>query len=169
MKRLLIWGAVLFGIWGGALFDAGAVERSPVRVKLLIQADKEMQTAVENHLRRELRNIENVSLVQDQADFEIRVIVMGSAGKEGAISGVAFSTVFLTPYLRSKIPAFYAQRCRGGEEGIKASAELAGAQIYRDHLLQVGSGKDIEEICRDIVGNFKENFLETSRLPAPSR
>lgn len=169
MKRLLILGAVLFGILGGTLFEAGAVERSPLRVKLLIQADKEMQTAVENHLRRELRKIENVSLVQERPDFEIRVIVMGSAGKDGEISGVAFSTVFLTPYLRSKIPALDSRRRPEAEGEIKANPKLADVQIYQDHLLQVGSAKDIEEICRDIAGNFKEMMEGASRISFPGR
>ena len=169
MKRLLILGAVFFGVWGGALFDAGAVERSPLRVKLMIQADKEMQAAVENHLRRELRKIENVSLVQEKADSEIRVIVMGSGGKEGEISGVAFSTVFLVPYLRSKISAFESRRCPGGGEEIKTNSKLADVQIYQDHLLQVGSAKDIEEICRDIAGNFKEIIGGPSLVSSPGK
>ncbi|MCX5911313.1 MAG: hypothetical protein NTV04_05235, partial [Deltaproteobacteria bacterium] len=149
MRRILIWGTILSWIFGGAFFEAGAVEKSLIRVKLLIQADKEVQTAVENHLRKELRALGDISLVNEKADFEIRVIVMGSAAKEKENSGVAFSTVFLSPYVRSGIPDFYLNRCQGDKEGLKISEEIAETQIYKDHLLQVGSGKDIEEICKD--------------------
>jgi hypothetical protein len=49
------------------------------------------------------------------------------------------------------------------------SEEMAATQIYRDHLLQVGSGKDIQEICRDIAQNFKTNILGIPRLPLQNR
>jgi len=169
MRRILIWGTILSWIFGGAFFEAGAVEKSLIRVKLMIQADKEVQTAVENHLRKELRALGDISLVNEKADFEIRVIVMGSAAKEKENSGVAFSTVFLSPYLRSGIPDFYINRCKGDKEGLKISEEIAETQIYKDHLLQVGSGKDIEEICKDIAQNFKTNILGTPRLSLQSR
>ena len=169
MRRILIWGVILSWFFGGAFFEAGALEKSLIRVKLMIQADKEVQTAVENHLRKELRAFGDISLVNEKPDFEIRVIVMGSAAKEKVNSGVAFSTVFLSPYVRSGIPDFYLNRCKGDKEGLKISEEIAEAQIYKDHLLQVGSGKDIEEICKDIVQNFKTNILGTPRLPLQNR
>ena len=169
MRRILIWGVILSWVFGGAFFEAGALEKSLIRVKLMIQADKEVQTAVENHLRKELRALGDISLVNEKPDFEIRVIVMGSAAKEKENSGVAFSTVFLSPYGRSGIPDFYLNRCKGDKEGLKISEEIAEAQIYKDHLLQVGSGKDLEEICKDIVQNFKTNILGTPRLPLQNR
>jgi hypothetical protein len=169
MRRILIWGAILSWVFGGAFFEAGAVEKSLIRVKLMIQADKEVQTAVENHLRKELRALGDISLVNEKPDFEIRVIVMGSAAKEKENSGVAFSTVFLSPYARSGIPDFYLNRCKDDKEGLRVSEEIAAAQIYKDHLLQIGSGKDIEEICKDIAQNFKTNILGTPRLSPQSR
>jgi hypothetical protein len=169
MKRILILGAILFWVFWGVFSDAGAVEKSLIRVKLLIQVDKEVQTAVENHLRKELRALGDISLVNEKPDFEIRVIVMGSAAKEKENSGVAFSTVFLSPYPRSGIPEFYLNRCKGDKEGLKIPEELTEAQIYRDHLLQVGSGKDIEEICKDIAHNFKTNILGSPRLSLQNR
>ena len=169
MKRILIWGAILFWVFGGVFPDAGAVEKSLIRVKLMIQADKEVQTAVENHLRKEFRALGDISLVNEKPDFEIRVIVMGSAAKEKENSGVAFSTVFLSPYMRSGIPDSYINRCPGDKEGLKITEALAEAQIYKDHLLQVGSGKDIEEICKDIAHNFKTNILGSPRLSLQNR
>jgi len=169
MRRILIWAAILSWVIGGAFSDVGAVEKSLIRVKLLIQADKEVQTAVENQLRKELRALGDISLVNEKPDFEIRVIVMGSAAKEKENSGVAFSTVFLNPYVRSGIPDFYINRCKGDKEGLKISEEIAKTQIYKDHLLQVGSGKDIEEICKDIAQNFKTNILGPPRLSSQSR
>jgi hypothetical protein len=168
--RWILVGVIIFSsIFGGASFEAGAVEKSLVRVKLLIQADKESQTAVENLLQREFRALGDISLVNEKPDFEIRVIVLGSAAKEKEDSGVAFSTVFLNPYARSGIPDFYLNRCPGDKEGLKITEELAKTQIYKDHLLQVGSGKDLEQICKDLAHNFKENFLGAPRLSFQNR
>ena len=169
MRRNLICGVILCCFFLGGGFDSAALEKSLIRVKVMIQADEEIQTVVENLLRKELRALGDISLVHEKPDFEIRVIVMGSTGKGKENSGVAFSTVFLSPYVRSGIPDFYLHRCRGDKEGLKITGELAKAQIYKDHLLQVGSGKDIEEICKDIAQNFKTNALETPRLPFQNR
>ena len=163
MRWILIGGIIFSWIFGGASFDASAVEKSLVRVRLLIQADAESQAVVENLLQKEIRALGDISLVNEKPDYEIRVIVMGSAAKEKETSGVAFSTVFLTPYARSGIPDFYLSRCKSDKEGVKITEELAKNQIYKDHLLQVGSGKDIEQICKDIAQNFKDNFLGTPR------
>ena len=169
MRRILIWGMVFSWILGGASFEVGAVEKSLVRVKLLIQADEESQTVVANLLRKELRALGDISLVNEKPDYEIRVIVMGSAAKEKGNSGVAFSTVFLNPYVRSGIPDFYLNRCKIDKEDLQITEDLERTQIYKDHLLQVGSGKDIEQICKDIAQNFKGNFLEIPRLSLQNR
>jgi len=169
MQRVLIWGIIFCSVLGGFSLDAGAVEKSLVRVQLLIRADRDSQTAVENLLRKELRALGDISLVNEKPDYEIRVIVMGSATKENENSGVAFSTVFLSPYSRSGIHDYYLSRYKGDKGGSRIPEELAKTQIYKDHLLQVGSGKDIEQICKDIAQNFKENFLGVPRPPLQNR
>jgi hypothetical protein len=164
MRRVLIWAVIFSWVLGGLIFDAAAVEKSLVRVKLMIRADEDSQALIESLLQKELRALGNIALVNEKPDCEIRVIVMGSAAKEKENSGVAFSTVFLSPYLRSGIPEFYLHRCRGDTAGLKPTDELAKTQIYKDHLLQVGSGKDAEQICKDIAQNFKETFLDPPGL-----
>jgi hypothetical protein len=164
MKRILFWGTVFSFALGGAFFNAVAVEKSLVRVQLLVRADEDSQNIIDNLLRKELRALGNIALVNEKPDYEIRVIVMGSAAKGKEDSGIAFSTVFLSPYARSGIPEFYLSRCQGDKEGLKTTEEFAKTQIYRDHLLQVGSGRDAEQICKDIAQNFKENFLDPPRL-----
>lgn len=168
MRWILIWGIIFFWVSGGASFEAGAVEKSLVRVQLLIRADEDSQAVIENLLRKELRALGDVSLVNEKPDYEIRVIVMGSAVKEKN-SGVAFSTVFLSPYSRSGIHDYYLNRFKGDKKELGITEELAKTQIYKDHLLQVGSGKDVEQICKDIAQNFKENFLGGPRLPLQNR
>ncbi|MBP1714306.1 MAG: hypothetical protein H6Q42_2509 [Deltaproteobacteria bacterium] len=168
--RWILVGVIVFSwVFGGASFDVGAVEKSLVRVKLMIQADEESQTVVANLLRKELRALGDISLVNEKPDYEIRVIVMGSAAKDKENSGVAFSTVFLNPYVRSGIPNFYLNRCKIDKEDLQITEDLERTQIYKDHLLQVGSGKDIEQICKDIAQNFKGNLLGPPRLSLQNR
>ena len=82
MRWILIGGIIFSWIFGGASFDASAVEKSLVRVRLLIQADAESQAVVENLLQKEIRALGDISLVNEKPDYEIRVIVMVSAAKE---------------------------------------------------------------------------------------
>ncbi len=169
MKRIFLSFAIVFIVSSASLAVLHARGNLSVRVQIMLQADAEMQAFVENQLKKEFRALGNVVLVQDQPDFEVRVIVMGSAAKEKENTGVAFSTVFLSPYLRSGLSDFVSIRSKQDKEGFKIPEEMSKAQIYKDHLLQVGSPKDIEEICRDIAHNFKTNILGDSRLPLPSR
>ena len=118
MRRIMIWVSIFSLVFLGAASGAGAVEKSLIRVKLMIQADEESQAVIENLLRKELRALGDVSLVNEKPDYEIRVIVMGSAAKDKENSGIAFSTVFLSPFLRSGVPDFYSN-CRGDKEGFK--------------------------------------------------
>ena len=170
MRRILIWAAILSWVIGGGFSDVGAVEKSLIRVKLLIQADKEVQTSVENQLRKELRALGDISLVNEKPDFEIRVIVMGSAAKEKENSGVAFSTVFLSPYVRSGIPDFYINRCKGDKEGLKVSEEIAETQIYQEKIIFCRLGRqryrrNLQRHCPE----FQNKYFRDPRLSPQSR
>jgi len=169
MKRIFIFWVIVFITIIAFLPNAQARGNLSVRVQIMVQADADIQAAIENQLKKQFRSLEDVVLVNEKPDFEIRVIVMGSAMKEKENTGVAFSTVFLSPYIRSGIPDLFLNRCKGDKEVLKINEGLAKAQIYKDHLLQVGSPKDIEEICKDIAHNFKTNILEDHRLTLQNR
>jgi hypothetical protein len=169
MKRLFFLAMVFLWVPGGVTPELGAVEKTLTRVKVMVQADEDSQTAVENLLRKELRALGDIALVEEKPEFEIRVIVMGSAAKGKEDAGVAFSTVFLAPFFRSGIPELYGSRERGEMNKPEVNGTLSKTQIYKDHLLQVGSGRDVEQICRDIARNFKVHILGIPRLTPQNR
>ena len=168
MKRSFIFWTIVFITVIAFLPNVHARGNLSIRVQIMVQADADIQAAIENQLKKQFRSLDDVVLVNEKPDFEIRVIVMGSAMKEKENTGVAFSTVFLSPYIRSGIPDLL-NRCKGDKEVLKINEGFAKAQIYKDHLLQVGSPKDIEEICKDIAYNFKTNVLEDYRLTLQNR
>jgi hypothetical protein len=166
MKRIFILlGIILMvGFLSGTGVDA--LEKSSIRVKVLFQVDEGMKTTVETLLKKELRALEGVILVDENADFEILVMAMEMSGTQGEKAGAAFSTVFLRPYSRSGIPELIARQCRDNQEIGPLRQKLERTQIYSDHFLQVGSSKEIEEICKEIAGYFKKDILEGYRMPS---
>jgi hypothetical protein len=161
---------VLLGFFFLASIE-GAYDKPSARVQLLIQADEPIQSEVETQLKREFLALGGIMLVNEKPDFEIRVIAMGSPADEKEKGGVAFATVFLIPYPRSGISEMISKRCKGDQGVGMTAVNFDKHQIYKDHLLQVGSAKDIPQICKDIASNFKMNILEVNRplLPMPKK
>jgi hypothetical protein len=168
MKRIFILLCLI--LVAGFLFSPGAdaLEKSSIRVKVLFQVDEGMKSSVETILKKELRALDDLILVEEKADFEILVMAMEMPANQGEKPGAAFSTVFLRPYSRSGIPELIAKQCWEGQEIGSLKQKLERIQIYSDHFLQVGSQKDIGEICKEIARYFKKDVLEDYRGSSPS-
>ncbi len=164
MKRIFIMGMVGFLMGLFLLTDGDAREKTQIRVQVLVQADTGIQSSIENQLRQGLRGLEDVVLVSEKPDFEIRVIAMESMTTEKEKTGIALATVFLRPYIRSGIPEIISSRCKEDPTPGRTTGTLQNSQIYKDHLLQIGTSDDIEQICKDIVFNFKANILEADSV-----
>ena len=169
MKRTFKFLAIVFMMGFIFLNIAEGLEKVLIRVRVMVQADADIQSSIESQLKRDLRALGDVILVNENPDFEIRVIAMESMTKEKEKTGIAFATVFLRPYVRSGIPEMISSRCKGDPESNRAAGHLQNSQIYRDHLLQIGSPNDIEQICKDIVYTFKTNVSEDHSPSPPSR
>jgi hypothetical protein len=160
MKRAFILTILVFIMGLSFSTGADAREKIQIRVQIMVQADADIQSAIEKQLRQGFQALGDVIVVNEKPDFEIRVIAMESMSKEKEKTGIALATAFLRPYIRSGIPEMISRRCQENPDAGKAAGSLEKLQIYKDHLLQFGSPNDIEQICRDIVLNFKTNILE---------
>lgn len=66
-----------------------------VKVKVNVSGDKAIKNLVESYIKRELRELSDVSVVESNADWIIKIIALESMNKAGMKVGVVLSTVIL--------------------------------------------------------------------------
>jgi len=164
-----------------------------VKVKVNVSGDKAIKNLVESYIKRELRELSDVSVVESNADWIIEIVAAEVENKARMKVGVVLSTVILktvvdkdreiTATYLAKLSYKLAQKLKNLQP---AKSEKYGKQIYeltairwnlgkiamglidglyeyKDHKLQVGAPTDLKRICRKIVADFDTTFLEPQR------
>ena len=69
------------------------------RVKLSVSGSENIKDEVVSYLSRELRALGDVVIVEQDARWELSVIVMELASRGGSKNGLAFSVVVIRPFI----------------------------------------------------------------------
>jgi hypothetical protein len=127
-------------------------------VKVTVSGDEGVKSSVSSYLKRELRSLLDVDIVDDRYVLELSVIAMGIELAGFYKSGIAVSTVILTPF--DACPSAGAQAPK-----LKQGSRLATSQtfLYPEQWLNIVSPNDLEKLCKDIVVKFDNKFLEGLR------
>jgi hypothetical protein len=68
------------------------------KVKVTVQADEGIQNSVSSYLNRELRSLGDVDIVDNNPEWELRVLGGELHSIGGYKSGVVLSTIIITPF-----------------------------------------------------------------------
>ena len=164
-----------------------------IHVKVDVSGDKAIKNLVESYIKRELRELSDVSVVESNADWIIEIVAAEVENKARMKVGVVLSTVILKTVVDQDCEMTATYLAKLGyqlDQKLKnlrpAKSEKYGKQIYelsaiswnllnialglihglyeyKDHKLQVGALTDLKHICEKIVADFDTTFLEPQR------
>jgi len=121
--------------------------QTEIRVKLYVEGDEYLIGEVVSYVSRELRSIPDVTLVKDNADWELRIFVKTLNGKEITSEVMLVFTVL-------KLVKSPERRLR-----------IVGPLYSYVRLLAVGLGqsRNIKDLCQKAVASFDGEYLESER------
>ncbi|NVM55777.1 MAG: hypothetical protein HWN66_18905 [Candidatus Helarchaeota archaeon] len=137
------------------------------RVKVDVTADENISSRIESYIKRELRSLQDITIVEDNANFRLSVIALELKTISGEkTGGIALSTVILSPVdvslmvnLLKVYDVIYPEKIVQAEEMIGTWEPCR----FLDFSLQTGSAKDLKRLCEGVVADFDSEFLEIGR------
>lgn len=132
--------------------------RYSAKVKVNISAADNIKGSVSSYVNRELRSLTDVEIVENDPEWIIYILAMELKTVGGYKSGVAISTVIVSPFNNQLLSGWFQPKFK--DSGLKITSALAW---YPDQWLNVGSADDLQKLCKDIVADFDTKHLEESR------
>jgi hypothetical protein len=127
-------------------------------VKVSVSADNNIKGQVESYIKRELRSLQDVTLVDEGADWELSILAMEISTKDGYKSGVVISAVILRLFDNQMISVMLQEKYR--ELGINLTNNL---YWYSGHWLRAGSNDKLRSLCVELIAHFDSEELEVGR------
>ena len=164
MKKLYLFSLLMLIFITGDTYapgDAGDNPQHKVHVSVMCD-DHNTKLFIESHVKRELRSLVDVDVVEldmETNDFIIRIIAIGEIHK---ISEVAVSATFLYFFDKDKYGELVNQnRVRNHKY---ERAMLNYRLFFNTHtILHTAMTKDLDKICKDIIVQFDIKMLEPER------
>jgi len=114
---------------------------------------------VSSYLTRELRSLNDVELVDNNAAWQIKVVALELENVGGYKTGVALATLIIAPYGNQILSGLFLPKCK--DDGLAMTSGLA--YYPDDHVLKAGSTDHLQSLCKDIVTDFDKMYLEEDR------
>lgn len=145
----------------------------PVKVTV---AESRISGLVKSYIKRELRSLGDVKIVESAPFYEIQILANSLLNKNGDITGVALSTIFIKPYnvmdLKDATILSLQQKDLISHAGVQEierifeywdQAGMVNINEYKGHILFIGADNDLKELCEKIVADFDNDCLELPR------
>jgi hypothetical protein len=145
------------------------------RVKLQISGSTTVVDRAASFINRQLHNLKDVDVVDDNAEYVLKVIVLQTRTVGGATAGVAVSSVVLFPLRSFRETLEFTVNPKEGRNPGKnlsdrekqmlewAETLTKDADEFKDQQLLVGNDDDLKSLCEHIVASFDTQLLEPSR------
>ncbi|WJW76086.1 hypothetical protein QVG61_03055 [Thiohalobacter sp. IOR34] len=147
---------ILFG--NVARAAQGSANQFSAKVKVTVSADDNIKGQVESYIKRELRSLQDVTLVDEGADWELSILAMEVSTKGGYTSGVILSVVILSTFNNQMVSGMLQEKYK--ELGTNLTK---GLYLYPDHWLRAGADDQLRSLCIKLIADFDSEKLEESR------
>lgn len=139
----------------------------PQRVKVNVTAHEDISGRIESYIKRELRSLQDVEVVQDNPTYEIFIIASEHVTESGhKMGGISFSILILSPIHVSSLLNTLKNLNIIYPRQIKLLEKWFGTpQPYKlhDFFGLIGSAEDLKGLCEQIVARFDSKCLEPWR------
>jgi len=160
-KRIgfLLTTIILISLFGNvARAESGSANQFHAKVQVSVSANDNIKGQVESYIKRELRSLQDVTLVDEGADWELSILAMEVSTKGGYKSGVIISVVILSPFNNQIVSGMLQEKYK--ELGTNLTK---GLYWYPDHWLRAGPVDQLRSLCVELIADFDSQQLEESR------
>jgi len=128
------------------------------KVSVRVSGDPEIANRVKGFIGRALRTIKDVRVTNAGPDWVLDVITVEVKLKEGVTTGYGISAVVLESFKREVLTPLL-------DKGRVELGHSLTADLYRvrKHMINIGSRKDIRNICVKMATDLDSEFLEVKR------
>jgi len=134
--------------------------RFPVKAKVSVLGSESIKSSVSSYLNRELRSLNDVELVDDDYEWEIRICAIEIKMQTGQKAGFALSSVIIQTFYNRPLSLWVKPR------HLDYVLDLtSGLSYYPIQRLRVGGPEDLQEMCKDVIADFDTQRLKP-RLPS---
>lgn len=155
----LIFPAIVLIISGNpARADLGNARQFSAKVQVSISADESIKSQVDSYIKRELRSLQDVTLVDEGADWELNIIAMEVSTKAGYKSGIVLSVIIISPFKNQIVSEMF-------QEKYKDFGATLTKDLYRhpDHWLRAGPNDQLRSLCVELIADFDSKIIEEVR------
>jgi len=129
------------------------------RVKVYVWGNDNIQDTVSSYIKRELRSLNDVELVDSDSEWEINVGTAVLDNVNGYNLGVLFSTLIIHHFDNWMLSYMLQPKYKDEGMGITSNLSYSGLS----HEMKWGSMDNLQEKCKKIVTDFDTHELEASR------
>lgn len=156
---LLLPAIILILVFGNtARAESGGANQFSAKVQVSVSADDNIKGQVESYIKRELRSLQDVTLVDEGADWELSIVAMEVSTKSGYKSGVILSVVILSPFNNQMLSGMLQEKYKEFVTNL-----TKGLYWYPGHWLRIDSNDQLRSLCVELVADFDSKKLEESR------
>jgi hypothetical protein len=158
MKTLLILLCCLTAI-------SVEAQNTVTTVDIDIFANKEIENKINSYIKRELRDLKDVRIVDEKGRYTLKITAMQLERSDGKPLGIAISYMFCTNFT---FDIFKQLKPYKLDQKLEMDMSLYDNQLcFKTGLNMVSGGSDdIKELCENIIIDFDAEHLESSRKSA---
>jgi hypothetical protein len=133
-----------------------------VQVNVAAEEKTDLKSRIESYLKRELRQLPGVTVVETAPDWIIRVVGIQTNNKAKSVTGYALSYVVLAPFNNKFLPDVLEAQLSEAQNRL-AEKYLASLHSVLDQQLLVGPLDELKQTCEELVAEFDTEHLEPMR------
>ena len=130
--------------------------------------DENTKAFIESHIKRELRSLQDVEIV-DVGKYELSIVAIETKASGRKTGNIAVASMCLRQYnsdtILNKLMDAYPVNTKGYNE-LRDSGVILDLMLIYDKtklILNTGMREDLDEICKEIVVDFDTQMLEPDR------
>ncbi len=159
---VLVIGAIAVGVLCWPVTHAADTELFKTRVSVKVSANGSIKTEFESYVKRELRGLKDVELVEDSADHTLAFVILETQSRGGASIGYAISLVEAHPLSQRVFQLMFKQKL--SPEDLTWIAKATESAVFIDeHKLLTCGPAELKSVCGKLVAEFDTNTLEPGR------
>jgi hypothetical protein len=130
-------------------------QAASIKISVKILGDKNVRNLVKSFIGRELRALKGVEITDNDPDWVLRLVTVEVKLKDGVQTGFGISGVVLKPFKSDVLTPLLDKRFIN--RGHTLTADL---HSIRKHMVNIGPTEDIQKICKKIVADLDNEYLE---------
>ena len=165
MRLVFVLSALILTFAPGTSFAALGI-----RLGVTVSADQEFKDTLSSYLLRELRQLPNVTVADDKADWKLHIVALRNSLVGGRITGYTVAIAITSPenieWDRLALDAAFAADQPDGIPEAKWEAVkdiFEGKEDFIDLWVRTFATTDLRDQAAEMVADFDSSYLEPRR------